>query len=118
MTTFQCFEVQQHLDVTVVHLTDQKVLERLIIDELREELLQLINQRRPQKMVINFAGVTHCSSELLGALILVFTRLSEEGGLLLLCGVNPQIREVFRITRLENRVFGIEPTVQDALQKF
>jgi anti-anti-sigma factor len=118
MTKYKCFEVQQHVDVTVVHLLDQKMLDRFMINEMRDELVALADQQKPQKVVINFAGVSRLSSEVLGALITCWKHVAENGGRLRLAGMSDGIREVFRITRLESRIFEVFPSVNEALVGF
>lgn len=118
MSQYKCFEVQQHVDVTVVHLLDQKMLDRFMINEMKDELLQMVDSQKPQKMVINFGGVTRLSSEVLGALITSWKHVAENGGRLRLAGMSDGIREVFRITRLEGRIFEIFPSVNEALVGF
>ena len=118
MSQYKCFAVQQHVDVTVVHLLDQRMLDRLMINELRDELLNLVDTRRPEKLLINFGGVTHLSSEAIGALLSCWKHLAENGGVMRLAGMNENVREVFRITRLEGRVFDIYDTADKALARF
>ena len=60
MTTFQCSTAAPGRDGGASHRSEGA--ERLIIDNCGK-LLQPTSTR-PQKMVINFAGVTHCSSVL------------------------------------------------------
>ncbi len=59
------------------------------------------------------AAVDHLSSAALGTLITINNKVKVKGGQLRLSDINPQIYEVFTITKL-NKLFKIFPTVKDA----
>ena len=118
MSNYKTIAVQQHVDITLVHFTDAKMLDHEQIVGVRSELLDLANDRKPKKVVINFGGITFCSSELISALMLFWKRIASDGGQIRLAGMNDNIREVFIITRLDGTVFEIFPTANDAMQDF
>jgi anti-sigma B factor antagonist len=68
-------------------------------------------------MLINFADVDHLSSAALGTLITVNNKVRQRQGQLRLSNIDPQIYEVFTITRL-NKLFQIHETVGDAMRSF
>ena len=57
------------------------------------------------------------SSAALGKLITLNRKLQSAGGKLVLCNIDPQIYEVFEITKL-NKLFNIQKEEQAALQAF
>jgi anti-anti-sigma factor len=118
MSDYQFFTVQQHVDVTVLHLNAQKILERSVINRLETELLDLADKVKPKKVLINFGGVAYCSSEFIGALMRFWKRVAENGGLVRLSGMKEQIREVFQITKLEGSVFDIYDSIGEGLTNF
>jgi anti-anti-sigma factor len=118
MASYQTFSVQHCNEITLVHLSDVRILAAEHIAMLRQELLRLVVEEQPKKLVINFAQVKHCSSELISTLLVAWKRLASDGGLLRLCGMNENIREVFRITRLEGTVFDIYETAAEAMKNF
>lgn len=59
-----------------------------------------------KKVVCDFSKVNYLNSEGLGSLLLLNRTLSERGGELEFCGVNSQLAEVLRITKL-NKIFKI-----------
>ena len=59
----------------------------------------------------------YLSSAALAKLITLNKKLQAAGGKLILCNIDPQIREVFEITRL-NKLFTIHDEEQAALQAF
>jgi anti-sigma B factor antagonist len=57
------------------------------------------------------------SSAALGKLITLNKKVQAAGGKLILCNIDPQIREVFEITKLD-KLFVICGDEQEGLQKF
>lgn len=69
------------------------------------------------RLVISFVNVEHLSSAALGTLITINNKVRQRAGQLRLCDIDPQIYEVFTITRL-NKLFQIHPTAADAMKSF
>ena len=104
-------------DVTVVHFRDSRITEDLSIQELGQELFQLVEAEKRNKLALNFAGVDFLSSSALGKLITLEKKMKAHNGQLKLCSIRPQIYEVFVITKL-NRLFDIRKDEADALAAF
>jgi hypothetical protein len=60
-----------------------------------------------KSLALDLANIAFIGSTLLGKLIALDARLKSNGGRLELCHVNPEIREVFKVTRLD-RLFVIQ----------
>ena len=102
-------------DVTVVEVTDRKILDEVNIGQIGEQLNLLVAKADVPKIVVDFANVSHMSSSALGILITLHKRVREKKGQLGLCNVQPAIYEVFVITRL-NEIFNIFPSRSEALR--
>jgi len=102
-------------DVTVVTLTDRKILDEVNIAQIGDQLGKLVAQNAQPKMVLDFTNVSHMSSSALGMLITLHKRIREKNGQLRLAAIQPAIYEVFVITRL-NEILKISATQEDALQ--
>jgi anti-sigma B factor antagonist len=102
-------------DVTVVELTDRKILDEVSIMQIGEQINVLLAGHDAPKLVIDFVNVGHLSSSALGLLITLRKRIIEKKGQLSLCNIQPQIFEVFAITRL-NETFSITDSRDDAVQ--
>lgn len=101
-------------DVTVVELTDRKILDESNISQIGEQLNLLVAESASPRLVLDFATVSHMSSSALGMLITLHKRVCERAGELRLCNIQPNIYEVFVITRL-SEIFQISPSRQEAL---
>jgi anti-sigma B factor antagonist len=100
--------------ITTAELTDKKILDEVNIAHIGDQLNALVAESAEPKMVLDFTTVGHMSSSALGMLITLHKRIREKNGQLRLCGIRPNIYEVFAITRL-NEIFQICPTKQEAI---
>lgn len=109
--------ISQHKDVTIVGLTDSKILDEMNIAEIGQSLTHLVTLRDRPKLLLDFASVDFLSSAALGMLINVNGKVKQANGQLRLANIKPQIMEVFEITKLK-RVFRISATREEALASF
>jgi anti-sigma B factor antagonist len=117
MAREQRLNVSEVGDVTVVHFRDQRIIEDLGIQEMGQELFHLVEAEGRKKLVLNFSSVGFLSSAALGKLITLDKKVKTRGGVLKLCGIRPEIYEVFAITRLD-RLFDIKRDESEALAAF
>ena len=110
-------EVEDIGDVTVVNFTDRKILDEQNIQAIGEQLFSLVDQEGRRNLLLNFGNVEYLSSAALAKLITLNKKLQQVGGRLVLCNIDPQIYEVFEITKLD-KFFNIQKEEQAALQAF
>jgi len=110
-------EVEDIGDVTVVNFTDKKILDEQNIQIIGEQLFSLVDDLGRRKILLNFSNVEYLSSAALGKFITLNKKVNSAGGRLILCNIDPQIKEVFEITKL-NKLFTIHEEEQAALQAF
>jgi anti-anti-sigma regulatory factor len=118
MADYAHFKVLDHDGVTIVELMDENLVDRLLINELQDELVAFVENERPQKLLIDFHGVTRCSTEPINALLRARKRLAPYNGSLKLCGMSNDIRQAFRILRLDGTIFEIYDARPAALAQF
>ena len=104
-------------EVTVVRLKDHRLVDERIISELGEELNQLASSQEHSRLLLDFEEVSFFSTGVLGVLISAKKKASLSQTALKLCNINPEIFEVFQLTRLD-RVFDIYATRKQALAAF
>lgn len=102
--------------VSVVEFQDRKILEEVLIARIGEELGELAEAKPSVRLLLSFKKVEHLSSAALGMLITLHHQVKKQEGRLMLSDINPQIFQVFEITKL-NRLFEIFPTSAQALAK-
>lgn len=104
-------------DVVQVRFVDRNILDEANIQRIGDEIVSVIEQRDRPKLLINFENVDHLSSAALGTLITINNKVRARSGQLRLAEIDPQIYEVFVITKL-NKLFDIHDTADDALASF
>ncbi len=109
--------VRQEKDVTQVEFIDRNILDEANIQQIGDEISTLIDSAGNPKLLINFANVDHLSSAALGTLITINNKMKGRKGQLRLANIDPQIYEVFKITKLD-KLFSIHQSTEAALASF
>ena len=110
-------EVEEIGEVTVVNFVDKKILDEQNIQKIGEDLFSLVDEHGRKKILLNFGNVEYLSSAALGKFITLNKKVNAAQGKLVLCNIDPQIHEVFEITKLD-KFFNIQKEEQAALQAF
>lgn len=109
--------VSKEQGITRVEFIDRNILDEANIQQIGEEITSLIEADDSPKLLISFANVDHLSSAALGTLITIHKKIEGKSGQLRLANIDPQIHEVFVITKL-NMLFQIHDTEDDAVASF
>lgn len=104
-------------DVAVVTFVDDKLLEEVTIAEIGDALDEMIDENNRRKILLNFTKIRKLSSAALGMLSAVNRTMQKKGGQLRLCGIQNEVEEVFRITRM-GRLFEIDKNELSSLEAF
>ena len=103
--------------IKTVDFVDKNILEEANIQKIGDELTQIVERESNPRLLVNFENVEHLSSAALGTLITVNNKIKQKGGQLRLASIDPQIYEVFVITKL-NKLFHIHDSYDSALGSF
>ena len=85
------------------------------VEDVARQLRRLLDETKPNKIVVDFCNVRFFSSQMLGLLVDMWRRLSEYGGIMLISGINPQLSRVFKITNLD-KIFEFYPDKESAIK--
>ncbi len=85
--------------VTTVYLSGE--LDHHNATPLRERVDTLITQRRPQKIVLDFGGITFMDSSGIGFVMGRYKLITSLGGTLQVIGATPRMEKVMRLAGLE-----------------
>lgn len=110
-------DVKKVADITIATCRDMKLNDDLVIQEWGDQLLALFNDLTCRKLLVNFERVLFMSSSALRALITLNKKSKEVQATLYLCGIDDNIMEAFRITRLDN-VFQIKKNEDEGVRAF
>lgn len=109
--------VKKQDSVTVVEFIDRNILDEANIQQIGEEITSIVESASAPKLLISFENVDHLSSAALGTLITINNKIKTRSGQLRLANIDPQIFEVFKITKLD-RLFQIHETTDSAIKSF
>jgi anti-sigma B factor antagonist len=104
-------------NVSQVEFVDRNILDEGNIQVIGQEIAAIIDAEASPRVLISFARVEHLSSAALGTLITINNKVRSKSGQLRLAHIDPQILEVFVITRL-NKLFQIHETTDEAMKSF
>ena len=82
-----------------------------------EAQVQAIIDGGARGLVFDFSALDYISSAGLRMVLVVAKRLKQEGGLLVLCSMQPHVREVFDISGFL-AILNVEPTRTEDLARF
>lgn len=103
--------------VTRVSFLDRNILDEANIQQIGDEICRIIDAQARPKLLISFANVDHLSSAALGTLITINNKIRAKDGQLRLADIDPQIYEVFVITKL-TKLFQIHDRAEQAMASF
>src|SRR5437588_8089939 len=87
--------VQHKEGGVVVRLIDCDTLNDQSIPRVKDQLTGLIKEEGAVKLLLDLGGVRFMTSDGLGLLVGLHTKVRAAGGHLSLCGVNDALRELF-----------------------
>jgi anti-sigma B factor antagonist len=104
-------------DILTIRIQDERLVEPEQLKRLFEDLHAILGKSDEQQVVLDFSGVKFMASAMLGKLVALQKKCEEYRAKLKLCGVAPDILQVFKITKL-NKVFDIQPDEATARKSF
>jgi anti-anti-sigma factor len=104
-------------DVTVVTFNLVEIVDERAIRRISRQLFNLVEHSKNPQLVLNLGSVGKLSATMVGSFIALHRLLRSQGGKLVLCGVNDDLRHIFTIFKLP-QVLRICKDEQEALQAF
>ncbi|MBI1913953.1 MAG: STAS domain-containing protein [Planctomycetes bacterium] len=86
--------------VVVLTFTEDQILGDEMADVLRDQLLAIAVQSQARNAILDFQHVKFLSSAGFRPLLSLHRLLRQQNGKLLLCGLSPEVYEIFEVTRL------------------
>jgi anti-sigma B factor antagonist len=110
-------DVERVGQVTVVRFTRSYLSQKGAVLNLGPELFSRLRKEDPPWLVLDFSGVTHLTSPIIGQLALLHKKAEPLGGRLALCAFPREALEVLRLSRLDE-VFNLYRNEEEALESF
>ena len=117
MAEYKHISVANVNDVCNVMLLNNRIVEDGDIKGLGDELFSLVEKEGYTKILLNFTNVQFLSSAALSKLIMLYKKIAVRKGVLKLCCLSSDIRELFDIMNL-HKLFDIKETGAEALAAF
>ena len=118
MSEFECIELDNVEEVSVVKFKDQKVMDPGRIEQMGKELLTLVKEDEDTgNVLINFENVNFFSSAAINKLIVFEKRIRARGGQIRLSNLRPEVQDLFSYTNLDS-MFEIKAEQADAIDSF
>lgn len=111
------YRVQLIDGVQVVHLQGRGIVTEQNVMRVLERVRDLVHARGCDRLLLDFEGVNYLSSTILARLINLARFADDHHARLKLCGLRPDVEDIFRITRLEG-FFEMHPSQDGALAAF
>jgi anti-sigma B factor antagonist len=109
--------VQNIKDVTVVDFADSSILEAAVIQQIANDIYKLVDNQAKRKLLLDFSRVRFLSSQALGMLLNLRKKVKAIDGDMVLCGLHPELRRIFKVTNLD-KIFKFEETEREGLAYF
>jgi anti-sigma B factor antagonist len=93
--------------ILTIVFDDARILDETTLEELGRELTEALNKTSEERVILDFRNVKFMSSSMLGKLVQLHKKAGEFKVKLKLCSIDSEIRQVFKITRLD-KLFEIE----------
>jgi anti-anti-sigma factor len=85
------------------------------IASVSKQITKYIDENQPKKLIFDFGKVKFFSSQVLGLLIEIRSRLEANNGQVVISSINPQLHRVFRITNLD-KIFSFFKDKETAIK--
>ena len=104
-------------DILLVYFQETGIIDESQIQSLGQEMINLLNTASQEKILVNLENVTLMSSAMIGKLILFGKKCKDANVDLRICGINPNIKEVFDLMQLE-KIFKVNADEAQAIASF
>ena len=94
-------------EILTICLKDSRILEEAKLEQLGADIIEMLNKKSEERVILDFRNVQFMSSSMLGKLVQIQKKCKEFKVHLKLCSISPDIRQVFKITKLD-KLFEIE----------
>lgn len=111
------FTTQAQDGILTIYFQDARILDEAKLEQVGRDLMKQLDQSTEERVILDFGKVQFMSSSMLGKLVQVHKKCKEFKVKLKLCSIDPEIRQVFKITKLD-KLFDIEADEAAARKAF
>ena len=107
--------IQKINKVAVIDFIDSAIMDMQQIQQIAEELENLVDLQNQKYILLDFTSVKFLSSQTLGMILKLHSKLTNKKGWLGICGLHKDLYKIFRLTRLD-KLFNFYDNEQQALK--
>jgi anti-anti-sigma factor len=104
-------------DIRVIAIDAVHLVDGAMIEQCYREIIELLDKTEESQALLHFGRVAFMSSSALGMLVRINKKCKEYSIALKLCGISPDIRQVFKITGMD-KIFDIHDEASQAVEAF
>ena len=104
-------------DVAVIEFEVASITKAEQIASISDQIKEFVEVNHPAKIIVDFEQVKFFSSQVLGLLLDIRSRLKAYDGQVVISAIDPQLYRVFKITNL-NKIFVFFPDRESATAAF
>jgi anti-sigma B factor antagonist len=108
--------IENNRDVRVISIGGS-LIDRISVEHVGERIADEVARQDHPKVVICFDRIKEVSSAILGTVLKIDKDIRQKHGRLALSGMNHNVSEVFRLTRLDT-ILEIHSTTDEAVNSF
>lgn len=112
--TQRLVEIEEFGDVTLVKFKVREVLDVDQIEQIGQQLFRLVEDERRGRLLISLGKVDRLSTAMVGKFVAAHKKAQALDGRLAFCSIDPPIRQVFELLRL-NELFAIYDDEQQGI---
>ncbi len=113
-TSYETLQIDYRNDIAIVQVAERRIF-LTITETFRKEMVTFL-ESAPDKVIIDLHNVNVMNSSGLGVLILTRDRMKKREGSLVVCGLQPLMREIFSRMHLDS-FFTILPDTETAREQ-
>jgi len=108
-------EITTQSQASVVSFQSASISDSEEINTISKQISDFIEKNKPSRLIFDFQQVKFFSSQVLGMLLNIRTKISVYNGEVIIIAINPQLHRVFKITNLD-KIFRFFPNVKSAIE--
>ena len=108
-------EISEEANTAIVAFKSPSMSNVEGIADASNKIKEYIDKNQPLRLLFDFEGVKFFSSQVLGLLLDIRTKLNKNNGKVVISAINPQLHRVFKITNLD-KVFEFFPDRESAIK--
>lgn len=109
-------EIVGDTESAVVSFKGASLIDADCIMSAWEQIKEFLRKNQPKRVVVDFSEVKFFSSQVLGILLDVRSRVAAYGGEVVISSIEPQLHRVFKITNLD-KIFNFFPDKESAARQ-